>query len=297
VKVCKKLQRVFLLTALSGAAALSAQQPAESRPAADAAPGSPLDSAGPAANLPPLPAAPGGTTTVFGGEIRNVDPVRDQLTLRVFGSSPMKILFDARTQVFRDGSRVPLRTLGPSEHASVETTLDGANIFAVSIHILSALPQGEYQGRVLSYHPGSRELVIASGAAGVPLKLLVSASASIAREGQSWFTAGGSGAGDLYRGTLISVEFAADKDGNAVANRIAVLATPGSAFVFVGEISALDRHAGSMVLVDPRDGKDYRIFFDSKRSPAVAGLHTGEHATVWAEYDGTRYVAQKISAN
>src|SRR5580658_2529655 len=72
------------------------------------------------ADIPPLPR---GKTTIFGGAIQNFDPVRDQFTLNVVGQRPMHILFDERTQVFRDGTKIGLRDLGPEEHASVETTL------------------------------------------------------------------------------------------------------------------------------------------------------------------------------
>src|SRR5579863_4210552 len=102
-----------------------------------------------AAGVPPLPR---GKTTIFGGKIRSIDPVRDQLTLDVFGERPMRILFDERTAVFQDGKRIPLRNFGPAAHASVETTLDGTKLFAVSVHVLSETPDGQYQGRVLGYN-------------------------------------------------------------------------------------------------------------------------------------------------
>ena len=47
--------------------------------------------------LPTLPPIPRGRATVIGGEMHNVDPVRDQFTLDVSGGRPIKLLFDART--------------------------------------------------------------------------------------------------------------------------------------------------------------------------------------------------------
>ena len=46
------------------------------------------------AKVPALPAAPRGTSTIIGGEIQNLDPVRDQLRLKAFGQKPITILFD-----------------------------------------------------------------------------------------------------------------------------------------------------------------------------------------------------------
>ena len=43
-------------------------------------------------NLPTLPAAPRGKSTVIGGAIHDVDPVRDQLTLNVSGAKQRMIV-------------------------------------------------------------------------------------------------------------------------------------------------------------------------------------------------------------
>ena len=78
----------------------------------------------------------------------------DQLVLKVYGGKPVKVLFDERTQVYRDGKRIPLLELAAAPHASVQTALDGARCFAVSIHILSAQPEGRISGAgALDFNP------------------------------------------------------------------------------------------------------------------------------------------------
>jgi len=67
--------------------------------------------ASPSGFLPDLPAIPKGKSTVIGGAIRDVDGVRDQLTLNIFGARTMKVLFDERTQVYRDGLKASPRDL------------------------------------------------------------------------------------------------------------------------------------------------------------------------------------------
>jgi hypothetical protein len=282
---------VFLLGALLVPAALCAQpeQPAGPAPAAKVE--------GPPANAGELPPAPSGKSTIFGGEIQRVDPVRDELTLKVYGEKPMKILFDERTLVYLDGKRIPLRTLSPEQHAAVETTLDGANVFAVSIHALSQQPEGDYQGRVVSYDPGTRQLTIASSASRDTLTVQVAGDATFQREGQPSFTAAGSGPQDLRHGSLVSIDFASSQTGHGIASKISVLAVPGAAFAFNGNISSLDLHSGLMVLVDPRDQQSYQISFDAARLPAGQELHIGEHVNVKAEYDGLHYVADRITAD
>jgi len=245
-------------------------------------------------SLPPLPP---GKTTILGGEIRNFDPVRDQFSLRIYGQRPMKILFDERTQVYRDGVRIPVRDLGFEDHASVQTTLDGASVFAVSIHILAGSQEGECDGRVLKYDRNTGELTVASSMSPAPVKLLVQANASIERLGEPGFEASQSGLSDLVPGSLISVSFESAAAHRNVATQIKVLAVPGAAFVFSGNVTYLDMHTGIMVLVDPRDGKSYQIRFDSASLPMSESLRTQANVTVTAIYDGTRYEANAITMN
>jgi hypothetical protein len=260
-------------------------------------PQSALVSASAPVDLSALPPAPRGKSTILGGEIRKVDPVRDELTLKVFGQRPVKILFDERTQVYSDGKKIPLRDLASANHASVQTVLDGTNVYALSVHLLSRSPEGEYQGRVLTYDPGTGELTISSVTLREPIKLFVPENTPIDRAGQPAFSSLHPGSSDLVRGALISVKFESDKKGQGVASQVTVLATPGSAFEFVGSLSSLDMHTGLLVLVDPGDDRSYQIFFDSGILPASRNLHPGDHVRVTASFDGTRYVASALAAN
>jgi hypothetical protein len=225
---------------------------------------------------------------VVGGAIRDVDDVRDQLTLNIFGARPMKVLFDERTQVYRDGNKGSLRDLRAGEHVSVETMLDGTTIFARSIHMLSQLPEGQCQGQVLSYDRSNGELMVRDSLSPAAVKLHISAATTISQQGQE------SASASLSPGTLISVDFQADNAGKNVARNIAVLATPGSAFVFTGNVVFLDLHFGQLALVDPRDDKRYEISFDPDRFAINRDVHEGSDVTVIANFDGTRYSASAV---
>lgn len=251
----------------------------------------------PTGALADLPLAPQGKSTIFGGAIRNFDPVRDRFTLDVAGQRPMRILFDERTQIFRNGTKVPLRNLGPEDHASVETTLDGADVFAVSIHILSQAPEGQYEGKVISYDPQSGGLSIRASSSHDLFKVFVSTQTQFARFGQQQFTSVQSGPSDLAPGSLVSIEFQSQKLGHAVASTITVLAVPGSTFSFSGNLVSFDLPSGSLELMDPNDEKDYRILFNPSAFPASHSLHPGDHVRVTAEYNGNGFVARELAAN
>ena len=285
------MRHLLIVTILGGVA--FAQQPATVQPNATHESGAQLASnmEAPAVFLPDLPAMPHGRSTVIGGSIRNVDGVRDQLTLNIFGGRSMKVLYDARTQVYRDGQKVALRDLRTGEHVSVETMLDGTTVFARSIHMLSKMPEGESQGQVVSYDPSTGELEVRDSLSPEPVKLHISPSTQIVRQGQE------STSRDLVAGTLISIQFQADNDGKNVASKIAVLATPGSAFVFTGRVVFLDLHTGLLALVDPRDDKRYEISFDPGRFPISRDVHEGSMVTVTANFDGVRYAASALNVN
>jgi hypothetical protein len=238
-----------------------------------------------------LPAAPNGRSTVEGGTIRSVDPVRDQLILSVYGTKPIKILYDERTQVYRDGVKAPLSDLHAQDHASVETVLDGTKIFALSIHMLSQAPEGEAQGQVVSYDAGAGVLTVRAALSHQPITLHVPSGTSVVGVGQLTVTSPSAGLQDLVKGTLVSVKFDSSNNGRGVARQISILAVPGSSFVFTGNVVSLDLAANRLVLLDPKEDQTYTIVFDRSRFPMSRGLHVGTHVTVTTNFDGSHYIA------
>jgi hypothetical protein len=270
----------------SGQTAIASIQPQQDEPAraasrSESAPADPL-------------AMPRGKSTVIGGTISTVDPIMDQMTLKVFGGGrPMKVLFDERTQVYRDGVKTSLRDLRANDHASVETMLDGTTIFARSIHMLSRSPEGECQGQVVSYDTGTGELTLSESLSPELIKLRVPAGTAIVRQGQAASAPGNAGVSDLVKGTLITAAFSSDNKGQGIANRIAILATPGSEVSFTGSVTFLDLRANQFVVAD--NDQSYKIAFDPAAFPAARSLHEGSNVKVKAEFDGTRYVARAIT--
>lgn len=245
------------------------------------------------ATIPPLPK---GTSTILGGSIRDIDPVLDRFTLKIVGEKPMRILYDQRTQLFVDGKRISLNQLHPAEHASVQTALDGTKVFAISVHILSQLQKGDYSGQVQSYDPTSGNLEIVGERGGDPLRLKVSSSTTFDRTGQGSSSTTPAGPGDLQPGSLISLQFNPDGKGRAIATKITVLATPGSTFVFSGNLVSLDSRAGTMMVLDPRNDQTYQIGFNPGSIASIQTIRPGQHVRITAAYDGKRYLAESVTA-
>jgi hypothetical protein len=249
---------------------------------------------------PPATAAsiahlPTGKTTVMGGEIRNVDPVRDRFTLKVFGGHPVKILFDERTQIFKNGKKVPVLDLHADDHASVQTILDGDSIFAVRINMLSSPPDDDFRGKVSSYNPQSNQLTMVTSAGQQPLTVDVPSGTPVFNVGQDGTATPEQGSVSFARGSLVDVTLTGGHGKNGLATRVNILAVPGSSFEFAGSVSALDVHAGKLVVLDPRDNQSYPIAFGPSLEPLARKLHLGSPVKVQTTFDGERYKANEIT--
>ncbi len=239
--------------------------------------------------LPSLPPALPGKATQMGGIIRKIDPVRDRLDVKVFGGHDLTILFDGRTKLYRNGELAATRTLKAGESASIETVLDGKDVFAKSIHILTNAILGESHGQVLSFDQSKGELVVRDSLSTQAIHMQVPSDAVIVREGQMV-----SSTTQLVPGTLVAITFD-PQNGKAVARHISVLAAPGGSFIFSGTVVFLDLHLGKISIIDPRDQRRYEVSFDPQKFPLSRDLHSGSEVTVTASFDGSNYMASAIN--
>jgi hypothetical protein len=234
---------------------------------------------------------PRGKTTLLGGTVRNLDFVRDQVTVRVFGGRDVVVLFDDRTHFYRDGAAASARELQSGARVYLDTAMAGSDIFARNIRILSQAANGESNGQIESYDPKSGELLVRDVLAAEPTKFQLEPNASVVRDGHPATNA------DLHPGTLVSLKFGPSAKGPGLVREISILAEPGGQFVFAGRVTHLDVHSGLLVLADPRDSKSYDIHFN----PAMGGiedrLQEGVDVTVTTSFDGANYVAKSIVVN
>jgi hypothetical protein len=148
----------------------------------------------------------------------------------------------------------------------------------------------------VSYNSSTGDLELVSGQGGEPVRFTVSNDATFARTGQGSFVASKSGQSDLQKGTLVSIDFEPDGKGRGTVTKVTVLATPGSQFVFSGNLIALDMHNGTMVVLDSTNNQSYQIQFNSNSMASIPDVRPGQRVRVTAEYDGTRYLAHNVIA-
>ncbi|HUY82535.1 MAG TPA: DUF5666 domain-containing protein [Acidobacteriaceae bacterium] len=231
----------------------------------------------------------------MGGVIRNVDPVRDKFNLVPAGGHPIEIRYDARTRFYQNGVRGSVLDLRPTAHASVETTLDGTKIYAVSVHALTHVPGGVTRGQVVSYNPATGKLSINASLASEPITLLVPTDTPQDLVGQEAASTSAHSTVALAAGDLVEVKFKPGSAGQGVATHILILASPGHRFVFGGKLVSLDMHRGTMVILNGADNRNYQVTFYPAKFPASSELRTGHTVRVTAVFNGTKYVAEAIT--
>jgi len=248
-----------------------------------------LASPGPLPDLPP--ASSHNKVSLIGGTVEKLDLVKDEFTVQVFGGGKLNVYFDPRSRIYNNGNEASISDLRVGDRVSIDTMLDGGNIFARTIRLKGPTNGGESQGVVVNYVASSGQLILRDRLSPQPLRLRVTAETRVLQAGHV------TSASQLVRGTLVSVKFDPQKNGRDVAKEISVLATPGTAFTFVGEVTGLDLSTGLLVLTSATDGKSYEIYLGSSAVTARDKLHQATNVTVLTRFDGNRYVAENLTVN
>ncbi|MGD1023383.1 MAG: DUF5666 domain-containing protein [Candidatus Sulfotelmatobacter sp.] len=244
----------------------------------------------PASLLPDLPALPPVKASLIGGTIQKVDRIRDQLTIQVFGGGKMKVAFDPRTHIYQGSTQASASDLRPGDRVYVDTILDRSIIFARNIRLAKAAAGGMSQGVVMSYRADKNELIVRDLLSPDPVKLRFTPNTQIVQDGRAAF------ASQLVPGTLVDVSFAAQRN-DRNAQRVSILAVPGTDFTFAGQVTALDLRIGLLVLTSVTDHKTYEIYLDPSVITFDERLHPGAEVTSVANFDGSRYVARTLTVN
>lgn len=226
-----------------------------------------------------LPQLRDARTSVIGGVVESVDPVRDRLILRPFGGRRLEIVFDPRTQFVRGAETANVQSLHRGDRIHVETALQGNRVFARRIHLPSDAGLGEATGQVIQYDSTAGRFTMRDDLSSRPIQFALQSS---------------TGKADLSPGTLVRVRFLPGT-GRAVAREILVLAAPGSVFTFVGRVTFLNLASHELVVASSTDDKKYQIQFNPERVEQRNALREGADVTIVARFDGDHYVADSVS--
>ena len=238
--------------------------------------------------FPDLPNLPKGPASLIGGTVRRVDPIRDRMVVRAFGGRDISIDYDVRTNVLRGAAHADLREVRPGTRVYADTILKDGRIFAKTLRIEEGAALGETRGQVLSYDPGRGLLKVRDIISAQPLTLRLTARTDIRSDDQPAHAA------DLLNGTLVQISFQGVSDGPSVAEKIRVMARPGSTFIFTGRIAVIDLRDSHVTLYEQSGQNTFEVGVHSLPASERFRLKQGADVIVHARFDGEKYEAQSI---
>jgi hypothetical protein len=285
---CFSMILVALLTV--GAAAQQNSIQAVPEQQVSAAPHAVLETARPDPDpLLDVPALPKGQVSLIGGTVRSVDRVRQRLVVHAFGGKNMKVSFDDRTHIYRDGTESTMLALHKGDRVYVDTMLDRGGVFAKNIRVETQGAIADAHGQLISYDPHSGQMSLRDELSARAVSLKVAPTTRVLEQGRP------GSASDLKPGSLVSVVFVNGKSDQNQAREITVLASPGAAFTFAGKVTHLNLSDGTLAVRNEVDNQTYDINFP--RQIASANLGVGSDVTVNAVFDGKGYTARAIQVN
>lgn len=245
----------------------------------EANPGDPL------LDVPPLPK---GKVTMEGGTVAKFDPIRNRLVLNPFGGKEkMKLWFDERTHIYRDGRETTQAAIRQGDRIYVDTMLDGPHVFARNIRIVNERTSADVTGQVVAFNGGGN-MTVRDRLSGSDLTLKLAPATRVnTLQGQTL------GLSEVTAGAIVSVHLLPGE--RTGVDQIKVLARPGEIFTFSGRITNIDLRNGMMAVNNQSDNEIYDIAFNPNDGTSLDRLKMGNDVVVKAIFTGTGYRADTIS--
>ena len=232
---------------------------------------------------PPLP---NGDVSLIGGVVHSVDRVRNRINIQPFSGKTMRVRFDDRTHIYRDGIETTQLGIRKGDRVYIDTMLDKSFILARNVHVVTQLQPADARGQLMQFDDRRSVMVVQDELSRQPVRFRVDNTTAIKK---------GNGSGsiaDLAPGALIAVQFSPDKGNRDVAREVTIYASPGAMYTFAGDITHLNLATGTLAVHNLSDDKSYEISFDP--SMTSSDLQLGAQATIQAQFTGRNYKASQI---
>lgn len=273
------MRNLFLIALLTGSLIppCHAQTPARSE-SKSAATDTLLD-------LPPLPRS---EVSLIGGTVVRTDPIRDRIVVRAFGGKDLTLDFDVRTHILQGMNALSVHNIRPGTRIYADTISKDGRIFAKTIRIGTGASVGEARGQVIDYEAAESVLRVRDLISSQPFSIHIGAATEVQADGRTV------PATELVAGSLVHVTFRSGSEGSNSAQKIEILARPGSTFTFAGRIVVVDLRDGHLTLAENASENTFEVALDSLSQDAKLRLRQGADVIVRARFDGRRYQAQSI---
>lgn len=236
-----------------------------------------------------IPKMPKGKVSLIGGTVEKIDPIRQRLTLRTFGSNQkMQFGFDERSHIYRDGVESTYKGVQRGERVYVDSMLDGTKLFARNVRVVTSLRPADARGQIVNYDARRGVMTVRDDISSVPVTFRVDKETQVKGSGAESHV-------DLVPGSLVAVRFNSDHRKRDIAQEVTVLAMPGNMFTFTGKVTHLDMKSGVMAVENTTDNKLYDLQFDP--GTVSDDVTVGSQVEVKAEFVGKGYRARSVAMN
>lgn len=251
----------------------------------------PSNSPDPFLDTPPLPK---GDITLIGGTVRSIDHIRDHMTVLPFGGKPMRMVFDERTHIYRDGIETTFMGINKGDRVYVDTQLDPSkgNVFARNVHVVTSTHAADARGQIVAVRGGT--ITLHDQLSGQPVTFQLDSSTKVTRA-KGTASTGALSTADLVPGALVTIQFSSNQANRRVLREVSLLAKPGDYFRFFGQVTHLDLSRGVMAVRNLADDQTYEIVFNPEATPATSSLRVGTQVVVNASFTGSGYRAHDVS--
>jgi hypothetical protein len=227
-----------------------------------------------------------GKTSLIRGVLTRMDPIHDQLIVRAFGGSDVRIAFDTRTELAHEDTHSHLTSIPAGSVVSVDTVMDHGKLFARTVRVATS-SAGDLSGQVVGYDAAKSRLTVRDPMSPENISLQVTPKTSVINRGQPSSTRA------LAPGMLVRVRFSPAQD---TASNIEILAERGDTFTFAGRVVAVDLRMRSVALSNDSDHSVHELAIGSLDPASLRLLREGADVSIQAEFDGDRYKARAVSA-
>lgn len=291
MKLQKALFLALILTVSVSLAAQAAPATNTPQPQLSTSPSAPQTEGEPNPGDPLLdtPKLPEGKVTLVGGTVLKIDQIRNRFVVEPFGGGEkLKMSFDERTRIFRDGTETTQMAIHKGDRVYVDTMLDSGSIFARNIRVQSQAGPADAGGQVESFDRASGVLRLRDQLSSEPITFRVDSGTTVKRDGQN------ASLDQVKSGSLVTLRFAPGGRARGVVKEISILAVPGTSFTFVGRVTHLDLRSRTLAVENQSDGKTYELTFDPAKTSEQNSLLVGSEVTVVTTFTGTGYQAESI---
>ncbi len=231
---------------------------------------------------------PDGPISLIGGTVQSVDPIRSRMQVKAIGGDTRTMAFDDRTQVLRDGQAVTYDKIRKGERVYVDTILYQDKVFARSVRIETNPGEADARGQITAYDPASGRMSLMDELASQAVAFKVDSNTQVTSKN------GPARISDLVPGSLVTVKFVPGRNQEGLARQVAILAEPGSKFVFAGTVTNINLRQSMFSIANKTDHKTYDLNFNPAEVANLNQLKIGSEVIVTAEFSGNGYRAQDI---